>query len=119
MRDSMGGTGGPGTGGFGGGPQGPNRLFDEFAKLVTDAAGMAQGARREVETVIKSQGERLIAQMDLVQRDEFEAVKEMAAKARLENETLRAELEALKAAVAEMTSAKKPASRAKPAAKKR
>ncbi|MEM1039138.1 MAG: accessory factor UbiK family protein [Pseudomonadota bacterium] len=99
-------SGGGGAGGFGGGPQGPNRLFDEFAKLVTDAAGMAQGARREVETVIKSQGERLIGQMDLVQRDEFEAVKEMAAKARLENETLRTELEALKAAVADLGSPK-------------
>lgn len=99
-------SGGGGAGGFGGGPQGPNRLFDEFAKLVTDAAGMAQGARREVETVIKSQGERLIGQMDLVQRDEFEAVKEMAAKARLENEALRTELEALKAAVADLASPK-------------
>ena len=99
-------SGGGGAGGFGGGPQGPNRLFDEFAKLVTDAAGMAQGARREVETVIKSQGERLIGQMDLGQRDEFEAVKEMAAKARLENEALRTELEALKAAVADLASPK-------------
>ncbi|MEL6736516.1 MAG: accessory factor UbiK family protein [Pseudomonadota bacterium] len=99
-------SGGGGAGGFGSGPQGPNRLFDEFAKLVTDAAGMAQGARREVETVIKSQGERLIGQMDLVQRDEFEAVKEMAAKARLENEALRTELEALKAAVADLASPK-------------
>ena len=58
-------------------------VFDEFAKLMTDAAGVAQGARREVETALKSQGERLLSQMDLVQRDEFEAVKEMASKARL------------------------------------
>jgi len=104
-------SGGGGTGGFGGGPQGPNRLFDEFAKLVTDAAGMAQGARREVETVIKSQGERLIGQMDLVQRDEFEAVKEMAAKARLENEALRTELEVLKAAVADLGPSKSSAAK--------
>ena len=77
--------------------QGPNRIFDEFAKLMTDAAGVAQGARREVETALKSQGERLLSQMDLVQRDEFEAVKEMASRARQENEELRSEIDALKA----------------------
>lgn len=76
---------------------GPNRLFDEFAKLMTDAAGVAQGARREVEGALRSQAERLMTQMDLVQRDEFEAVKEMASKARLENDALRAEIEELKA----------------------
>ena len=81
------------------GPQGPNRMFDEFAKLMTDAAGVAQGARREVETAFKGQAERFMAGMDLVQRDEFEAVKEMASKARLENEALRSELEELKAAM--------------------
>ena len=79
------------------GSQGPNRVFDEFAKFMTDAAGMAQGARREVETVFKSQAERFMSGMDLVQRDEFEAVKEMASKARMENDELRAEIEALKA----------------------
>jgi len=84
--------------------QGPSRIFDELAKLATDAAGVAQGARREVETVIKSQADRWMDQMDLVQRDEFEAVKEMASKARLENEALRAELEALK----ELVGGKKP-----------
>ena len=73
--------------------QGPSRLFDEFAKLMTDAAGVAQGARREVEGAMRSQAERFMMQMDLVQRDEFEAVKEMASKARLENEALRAEIE--------------------------
>jgi len=118
MTNGMGGPGGPNDGGsgFGGGPQGPGRMFDEFAKLVTDAAGMAQGARREVETVIKSQGERFMAQMDLVQRDEFEAVKEMAAKARLENESLRSELDALKEAVANLAPVK-PAAKKAPAKK--
>ena len=77
--------------------QGPNRILDEVAKLMTDAAGVAQGARREVETALKSQGERMLSQMDLVQRDEFEAVKEMASRARMENDALRAELEVLKA----------------------
>lgn len=78
-----------------------NRLFDEFAKLMTDAAGAAQGVRREVETMMRAQGERLVAGMDLVQREEFEAVKEMAAKARDENADLKeriAKLEAMLAA---------------------
>ena len=97
------------------GGQGPSRVFDEFAKLMTDAAGVAQGARREVEGAMRSQAERFMQQMDLVQRDEFEAVKEMASKARMENEELRAEIAALKELV--QSSAKKPAAR-KPAAKK-
>ena len=66
-----------------------NRLFDEFAKLMTDAAGAAQGVRREVETMMRAQGEKLVAGMDLVQREEFEAVKEMAAKALDENAELK------------------------------
>ena len=96
--------------------QGSSRVFDEFAKLMTDAAGVAQGARREVETALKSQGERMLSQMDLVQRDEFEAVKEMASQARLENEALRKELDALKKQIA---GASKPAAKAKTAAKKK
>ena len=96
------------------GSQGPSRIFDEFAKLMTDAAGVAQGAKREVEGAIKGQAERFMDQMDLVQRDEFEAVKEMASKARLENEALRKELEELKAM---MKPAKKAPAR-KSAAKK-
>ena len=74
-----------------------NRLFDELARLMTDAAGMAQGARREVETLMRSQGERILREMDVVKREEFEAVKAMAAKAREENEALKAEIAALKA----------------------
>ena len=102
---------------------GPNRIFDEFAKLMTDAAGVAQGARREVETAFKSQAERFLDQMDLVQRDEFEAVKEMASKARLENEALRAELKELKSSMCKKwcktkNAAKKPSSGAKPAARR-
>ena len=97
------------------GGQGPSSVFDEFAKLMTDAAGVAQGARREVEGAMRSQAERFMQQMDLVQRDEFEAVKEMASKARMENEELRAEIAALKELV--QASAKKPAART-PAAKK-
>ncbi len=65
-----------------------NRFLDELSKLLTDAAGAAQGMRREFETMVKTQGERILRDMDVVQREEFEAVKEMAAKAREENELL-------------------------------
>ncbi|SDR34311.1 accessory factor UbiK family protein [Pseudovibrio sp. Tun.PSC04-5.I4] len=61
--------------------QSPNRMFDEFAKLMTDAAGVAQGAKREVETAFRAQMERFMADMDLISRDEFDAVKDMAVKA--------------------------------------
>jgi BMFP domain-containing protein YqiC len=74
-----------------------NRLLDEFAKLMTDAAGVAQGIRREVETAVKSQAERFLGEMDVVQREEFEAVRDMAARAREENESLRRRLDALEA----------------------
>ena len=71
---------------------GSNRILDEFAKLVTDAAGAAQGVRREVETAFKGQAERVLNSMDIVQREEFEAVREMALKARAENERLAARI---------------------------
>ena len=84
------------SGGFSGG--GPSRILDDLARLATDAAGVAQGARREVETAMRAQIERLVAGMDLVGREEFEAVRDMAARARTENEALRERLEALEAA---------------------
>jgi BMFP domain-containing protein YqiC len=74
-----------------------NRFFDELAKVITDAAGAAQGLRREVETIVRSQADRMMADMDVVRREEFEAVKEMAEKARLENEALSERLAALEA----------------------
>jgi BMFP domain-containing protein YqiC len=80
--------------------QSTNRLLDELAKLMTDAAGAAQGIRREVETLMKAQAERLLRDLDLVQREEFEAVKEMAAKAREENERLSARVAALESEIA-------------------
>ena len=67
-----------------------NRIFDELARLMTDAAGAAQGMRREIETLFKSQGERMLREMDVVSREEFEATKAMAVKAREENEALAA-----------------------------
>jgi BMFP domain-containing protein YqiC len=77
-----------------------NRFLDEFAKLMTDAAGAAQGMRRDFETMMKAQGERLLRDMDVVQREEFEAVKEMAVKAREENERLAARVVALESEIA-------------------
>lgn len=93
------------------------RLLDEIAKLATDAAGVAQGVRREAETAVKSQLERLLSDMDLVQREEFEAVRDMAAMARDENDTLRADLQALRDEIDSLKNAKRTTSR-KPAAKK-
>jgi BMFP domain-containing protein YqiC len=77
-----------------------NRFLDELAKLMTDAAGAAQGMRKDFETLMKSQGERILRDMDVVQREEFEAVKEMAAKAREENERLEARVAALETEIA-------------------
>ncbi len=77
-----------------------NRFLDEFAKLMTDAAGAAQGVRRDFEAMVKSQGERMLREMDVVQREEFEAVKEMAVKARAENEALAARVAALETEIA-------------------
>jgi BMFP domain-containing protein YqiC len=74
-----------------------NRIFDDVAKLFTDAAGVAQGVRREAEGVMKAQLERLIRDMDVVTREEFEAVREMAILAREENEKLAARIAALEA----------------------
>lgn len=76
---------------------GPNRLFDDFAKLVTDAAGAAQGVRKEVETAFHAQAERWLNSMDLVKREEFDVVREMALKAREENELLQKRIEILEA----------------------
>jgi BMFP domain-containing protein YqiC len=80
--------------------QTPNRLFDEMARLMGDAASVAQGVRREAETVFRSQMERFVADMDLVKREEFDVVKDMASKARTENEELKARIAALEAKLA-------------------
>ena len=74
-----------------------NRIFDEFARLMTDAASVAQGVRREAETVFRTQMERFVADMDLVKREEFDVVREMASKARAENEALAARVMELEA----------------------
>ena len=72
-----------------------NRFFDEAARLMNDAAGVAQGVRREFDTMLRHQAERILGDLDVVKREEFEAVKEMARLAREENEALKARIAAL------------------------
>ena len=76
------------------------RMMDDIAKLSTAAAGLVQGASREAEAHFRQRLERLLDRMDLVTREEFEAVKAMAAKAREENEALAQRLARLEAAAA-------------------
>jgi BMFP domain-containing protein YqiC len=72
-----------------------NRLLDEFAHLVTDATGAAQGVRREVETVVKGQIERLLKEMDVATREDVDVLRDMVVTAREENEQLTLRLAAL------------------------
>ena len=74
---------------------GPNKLFDDLSKLMTNAMGVAQGARTEAETAMKSWMDRWLADRDFVTSEEFDAVRAMAQKAREENEALKARIEAL------------------------
>ena len=73
-----------------------NRFFDDVARLMNDAAGVAQGVRREAETLFRNQAERILRDLAVVQREEFEAVKDMARLAREENEALKARVAAWK-----------------------
>jgi len=75
------------------------RFFDELGKLITDAAGAADGVRKEIESAVRSQAERVLRDLDVVQREEFEAVKAMAQKAREENDALKARIAALEASI--------------------
>jgi BMFP domain-containing protein YqiC len=75
-----------------------NRFFDEIARLMNDATGVAHGVRREVDTLFKTQAERILRDLDVVSREEFDAVKEMARLAREENEELKTRIAALEAA---------------------
>ncbi len=84
--------------------QSQNRLLDDFAKLLTSAAGAAQGARKEIETIMHQQADKLRAEFDLVPREDFDAVRAMAVKAREENELLARRVKALEEAL----NAKKP-----------
>lgn len=70
-----------------------NRFFDEVAKLVNDAAGVADGFRREIETVVRGQAERILRDLDIPSREEFEALKERVDRLSAENEALKARLD--------------------------
>jgi BMFP domain-containing protein YqiC len=81
-------------------PQTNNPLLDEFAKLITDVTGAAQGLGREASGIVRARLERILRDLDVVQREEFEAVKAMAERARIENERLEARIEVLERGVA-------------------
>lgn len=95
-----------------------NPLFDDLSRLMTSAAGTFQGARDEMEGLLRTRLERILADMDLVDRESFETVREMASEARLENERLASELAELKAEFAALKQAQA-APRRKPATAKK
>lgn len=76
------------------------RFFDELGKLLTDAVGAADGVKQEVEGLVRGQAERVLNELDVVQREEFEAVKAMAQKAREENERLKVRIAVLESKLA-------------------
>lgn len=76
---------------------GQNRFFDDMSRLMTNAMGVAQGAKDEAETAMKGWVDRWLADRNFVTREEFEAVREMAIKARTENAELRAMIDGLRA----------------------
>lgn len=76
-----------------------NRILDDLSRLMTDAAGMAQGVKREAEGLFRAQLDKLVREMDVVPREDFEAVREMARLAREENEKLAARIAALEAKI--------------------
>ena len=94
-----------------------NRLLDDLARVAGGALGVASGMRAEIEARLREQFERILAQMDLVTREEFDAVQAMAAKARDEQEALAERVAALEAKLAAKGGAKKAA--AKPAGRKK
>ena len=76
-----------------------NRFLDDLARLVTDAAGAAQGVQREIETLIKGQIERLLRDMDIATREEVDVLRDMVVAAREENEQLALRIRELEAQI--------------------
>ncbi len=89
----------------------PRRLLDDLAKLATATAGIAQGTVKEAELLVRQRLERFFDSMDLVTREEFEVVREMAREARLENERLAARIAELEAKAKPAPKKRKPAAR--------
>ena len=73
-----------------------SRIFDDLGKLMNEAAGVADGVRREVETAVRHQAERFVADMDLVKREDFDALRELVQRQSAEIKALREELTSLK-----------------------
>ena len=100
--------------------QSENRFFDDLAKMVNGVAGTVAGAGREAEAAMRERAKEWVGRMDFVSREEFEAVKQMAATARAETEALKSRLDKLEGAAKPVAAAKaaaKPAAAPKPAAK--
>ena len=100
--------------------QSENRIFDDLAKMINGIAGTVAGAGREAEAAMRERAKEFVGRMDFVSREEFEAVKEMAAKARAEAEALKARLDKLEGAAkpaAAKPAAAPTAAASKPAAK--
>jgi BMFP domain-containing protein YqiC len=68
--------------------QSSNRIFEGLGRLMTDAAGVADNLKREIDTIVRTQAERILGDLDLVKREEFEAARDLAANARAESERL-------------------------------
>ncbi|MCK0196679.1 accessory factor UbiK family protein [Ancylobacter sp. 6x-1] len=81
------------------------RIFDDFARLMNDAAGVATGVRREAENVMRTQAERILRELDVVTREEFDTVRDLAAAAREESERLAARVAELEARLAKIEAA--------------
>lgn len=77
-----------------------SKFFDEIAKMMTSATGAAQGVRKEIDSLVQSQVERVLGNMQLVRRDEFDVVRDMAQKAREENDRLATRLAELESRLA-------------------
>lgn len=90
-----------------------NRLLDDLARVASGAFGALSGVRGEVEARLKHQFERILSEMDMISREEFDAVKAMAAKARMEQEALEKRVAALEAALSGKKTAAKPSRKPK------
>jgi len=90
-----------------------NKIFEDLSQLMTNAMGVAQGAREEAETALKSWMDRWLADRNFVTREEFEAVQLMAQKAREENQALSARIDALEEKISRLAEAPRPRARAK------
>lgn len=87
-----------------------NRFFDELAKMMTDATGAAQGVKKEIDTLVRSQAEKVLRDLDMVQREEFDAMKAMAQKAREENARLEKRILELEGRLERLGAGSEPAS---------